>query len=209
MAKQQGFTLIELLVAIAIMALMSAGAYRFIASTSSTAERLQNRQQALLDIQRMQSVITNDLSQWVDRPIRDELGDNLPPFLLTADGALEFTRRGLGNPQDKPRSDLLRVRYELRNGVVWRLTWMTLDRLQGLRPVASPIGPPVIEWRWRVMADGRSPLLQTWPPIAAGTSAIANQSIDQGAPKIVNLEMRLADWGAIRRVFRLPDNDND
>lgn len=208
MANQRGFTLIELLVAVAIMALMSAGAYTFISSTSNTAARLQDRQAALLSIQRMQSIIANDLNQWVDRPIRDEFGDALPPFLLTADGALEFTRRGLRNPLDKPRSDLIRVRYELRQGVLWRLSWMTLDRLQGLKPVASPISPPMEQLRWRVMASNQSQTLQTWPPISAGSGAIRNAVVDQGAPRVINLDMVFEAWGQIRRVYRLPDNDN-
>ena len=73
--RERGFTLIELLVAMVIMALMSLGAFNFLSSTSRSAEHLGERQRDLLALERLQAVIASDLSQWVDRPIRDELGD--------------------------------------------------------------------------------------------------------------------------------------
>ena len=104
--RERGFTLIELLVAMVIMALMSLGAFNFLSSTSRSAEHLGERQRDLLALERLQAVIASDLSQWVDRPIRDELGDSLPSFVLATDGSLEFTRRGLSNPLDKQRSEI-------------------------------------------------------------------------------------------------------
>lgn len=205
---ERGFTLIELLIAIAIMALLSVGAFGFLSGTSTTAERLNEKQKSLLALERMQSVIANDLAQWVDRPIRDELGDALPPFVLSADGALEFTRRGLSNPLDKPRSDMLRVRYELRGKQLWRLTWLTLDRLPGLKPIESPIGPELDKLRWRVRASNSSRVEEVWPPTSSGATALSGAVLNQGAPAILNVEFDVPPWGDIRRIYLLPDNDN-
>ena len=66
---QRGFTLIELLLAISILGLMSLGAYQFLANTSQSALRLNERQQELLAVERLQAVIAADLDQWVNRPI--------------------------------------------------------------------------------------------------------------------------------------------
>lgn len=205
---QRGFTLIELLVAIAIMAVLSVGAFNFLHSTSVASERLGKRQQELLALERLQGVIANDLSQWVNRPIRDELGDGLPPFVLEPGGALEFTRRGFSNPLDKTRSDMLRVRYELRDGRFWRLTWTTLDRLPGIKPVAAPLGPKGLSLRWRVLSQSDGKVGQVWPDTSSGASGQSRTVLDQGAPEVVNLEMRLPPWGEIRRVYWMPGNDD-
>lgn len=207
MKRQRGFTLIELLVAMTIMAIISLGAFTFLSGTSRTAERLGQRQQDLLALERLQGVLANDLSQWVDRPIRDELGDPLPPFVLEPGGALEFTRRGLSNPLDKVRSDLLRVRYELRGDRLWRLSWSTLDRLPGMRPVAAPLGPPGLALRWRVQAAAGARVESVWPATASGATGLSRSVLDQGAPEVVNVDMNLKPWGEIRRVYWMPGND--
>jgi len=124
-----------------------------------------------LAVERLQAVIAADLDQWVNRPIRDELGDPLPAFVLEPSGAMEFTRRGLSNPLDKPRSDMLRVRYEVREGRLWRLTWTTLDRLQGMKPLESPVGPKELQLQWRVQASPGTSVEQFWPSPTAHREA--------------------------------------
>lgn len=204
---QKGFTLIELLVSVAILAIISLGAYSFISSTSSSALRLQERQARLLAVARLQGVIAQDLSQWVNRPVRDELGDALPPFVLETEGALEFTRRGLSNPLDKQRSDLIRVRYEMRGNRLWRLSWNTLDRLPGQKPLASPLGPGGLSLRWRVQDGPNTPVLAIWPPISAGANASNRNVVTEGAPEVVDLQLKVAPWGDLRRVYLLPGHD--
>lgn len=206
-ASARGFTLIELLVSMAILAIISLGAYSFLSSTSATALRVQERQAKLLALARLQGVIAQDLSQWVNRPIRDELGDALPPFVLEPDGALEFTRRGLSNPLDKARSDLLRVRYEMRGQRLWRLTWNTLDRLPGQKPLAAPLGPKDLTLRWRVQAGPSALVLSLWPATTAGANASNRNVVTEGAPEVVDLQLQVAPWGEIRRVFLLPSYD--
>lgn len=206
MNRQRGFTLIELLIAIAILALVSAGAYRFLTQTSLTATRLQEREQRLLALSRLQSVLAGDLSQWVDRSVRDELGDPLPAFVLEPGGALEFTRRGLSNPLDRPRSDLVRVRYELRGDQVWRLTWTSLDRLPGQQPVAAPLGPRGVTWRWRVLSATGGRVEAVWPPPVSGGTA-TSRNLSAGAPALVDLTLQIAPWGDLRRAYGMPGHD--
>lgn len=206
--KQRGFTLIELLVSMVIMALVSLGAYRFISSTSRTGEILQAKQQRLLSLERMQSTIASDLAQWVNRPIRDEMGDPLPPFILDQAGGLEFTRRGLSNPLDRSRSDMMRVRYEVRDGQLWRMTWYTLDRLPGQRPLMSPLGPRGVSISWFVQASPYTPVQNVWPSLTSGANAQGLGNTKTGAPEIVNLKINVPPWGDIRREFWLPGNDN-
>lgn len=206
-SRQRGFTLIELLVSMAILAVISLGAYGFLSSTSATALKVQERQARLLSLARLQGVIAQDLSQWVNRPIRDELGDPLPPFVLEPGGALEFTRRGLSNPLDKPRSDLIRIRYEMRGQRLWRLSWNTLDRLPGQQPLASPLGPEGLAVRWRVQNGPDAQVLAIWPATSAGANASNRNIVTEGAPETVDLQMQIAPWGELRRVYGLPGHD--
>lgn len=205
--SQRGFTLIELLVSIAIMALVSVGAFSLLTSTMVTGERVTARQQQLLGLERLQGVIANDLAQWVDRPLRYEFGDPLPPFVLAPDGSLEFTRRGLSNPLDKPRSDMLRVRYELRGDQLWRLSWNTLDRMPGMLPSSTPLGPAGVSLRWQVQAAPGSRQQSVWPSTDSGATGQSRAVLTAGAPEIVNLVLRLQPWGEIRRVYALPSHD--
>ncbi|MEL0028548.1 MAG: type II secretion system minor pseudopilin GspJ [Perlucidibaca sp.] len=205
---QRGFTLVELLVAMAILAVLSIGAFQFLRNTSVSAQHLGQRQQDLLALERLQGVIANDLSQWVDRPIRDELGDSLPSFVLEPGGALEFTRRGFSNPLDRTRSDMLRVRYELRGDRLWRLTWTTLDRLPGMKPVAAPLGPKGMTLRWRVLARAGGKVGEVWPDISSGASGQSRTVLDRGAPEVVNLELKLPPWGNLRRVYWIPGHES-
>lgn len=206
-ATERGFTLIELLIAIAIMAIITIGAFTFLTSTSQTSETLNAHQRRLLTLERMQGVISNDLTQFVNRPIRDELGDPMPAFMLDPSGAVEFSRRGLSNPLDKNRSDLLRVRYEVRGDQLWRMTWGTLDRIPGQKPYAAPLGPRGIKVRWRVQANPYAPIGSVWPSISSGATAQSQSVLTAGAPEVVELQFNLVPWGDIRRVFWLPGND--
>lgn len=205
--RQRGFTLIELLVSIAIMALISIGAFSFLSSTSQSSQTLNAHQQRLLTLERMQGVIANDLAQWVNRPIRDEQGDSLPAFVLDTSGALEFSRRGLSNPLDKTRSDLLRVRYEMRGTQFWRLTWATLDRIPGQQPFAAPLGPRGLQVQWRVQASPQARIERVWPSINSGATGQSQTVLTQGAPEVVELQLHIAPWGDIRRLYWMPGND--
>lgn len=207
MQAQRGFTLIELVVAMALMALTSLGAYQFLSSTTQTAERLGAQQTQLLALQRMQATISRDLGQWVNRPIRDTLGDPLPALLLTPEGALEFTRRGLSNPLDRQRSDLIRVRYELVEGRLVRQVWSSLDRLPGEQPQSSIISPPGLTIRWRVLDSVGGRVVDVWPPVSVAGTARVGANLNAGTPVAVNFDFTLAPWGSLRRVYVMPEND--
>ncbi len=191
-----GFTLLELLVALAIFALLAAMAYGGLrsvlearASSDAAAARLARLQSTLLMLER-------DLSQAVDRGVRDAYGDP-QPALVGDDGGLELTRGGYLNPLGGPRSDLQRVAWRLRDGALERADWKVLDRAQDSTPYTAPLLRNVRALHLRFL-DARHRWQPSWPPPADGRTAAA------GLPLAVEVTLELKDWGTLVRLLPLP-----
>lgn len=139
--RQSGFTLLELLIALAIFALLAAMSYSGLNSvmkarqiTNQHADRLNQLQMAFLWLGR-------DIEQAVNRSIRDEYGEPQPAMQGVETGRyqLELTRNGWRNPANRERSNLQRVAYGLRDGVLVRSYWNVLDRAQDSQPLETEL----------------------------------------------------------------------
>ena len=110
-----GFTLLELLIAIAIFALLALATYRMFDSVMQTDQATRVQEQRMRELVRAMGALERDLTQAVERPVRDELGDNRGAFLSEGenDQIVEFTRGGWRNPLGQARSRLQRVRWSL------------------------------------------------------------------------------------------------
>lgn len=195
----RGFTLIELLIAIAVFSVMSVMAY------GGLSQIIQNSSHSKLELQRLQSIqravlsISRDLTQIIERDIRDEYG-NTQPFLLAGnsiDYLLEFTRNGRRNPAKLQRSHLLRVAYQHEDGKLLRLFWPQLDRAPGMVPYESILLEQVtaVELRFR---DDAGEWHSTWPPLNA-QQAGANPS----RLSAIEFTLELENWGEISRLYQV------
>ncbi|OVY92993.1 type II secretion system protein GspJ, partial [Pseudomonas aeruginosa] len=81
MRLQRGFTLLELLIAIAIFALLALATYRMFDSVMQTDQATRVQEQRMRELVRAMGALERDLTQAVERPVRDELGDNRGAFL--------------------------------------------------------------------------------------------------------------------------------
>lgn len=136
-ARSGGFTLLELLVALAVFAVLATLAYGSLARVLEARDRLAARADALGRLQRVHGQLARDCSALVARPVRDELGDPEPALRRAPDGSLELTHGAFANPLDQPRAQLQRVRWQVREGVLYRDAWPVLDRVPGTRPQAQ------------------------------------------------------------------------
>jgi len=206
--RPRGFTLVEVTVALAIFAVLSTLAYgglRQILNARQDTERVEDR---LAAVQWTFRQIALDLEQAAPRPVRDEHGDRLAP--LTGDGGdplLELTSASWRNPAGLPRSTLRRVAYELRRGVLVRLTWPVLDRAQDTRAVREDLIGDVVRAQVRFLDQNRK-WHREWPPGPGGGSpaAAGGEPASKVAdlPLAVELTLELEDWGIVHRLLRLP-----
>lgn len=200
---ERGFTLLELLVAIAILALVAVGSYRLLVDTIATRDQGLARERALRELQRADMILQRDLLQLAPRAIRDEFGDVQPAFLLTPEGAMEFTRRGWRNPLQAARSDLVRVRYRVDQGRLLREHWATLDRARAAAPEKTVLLEGVTDFHLQVFANGS--WIPDWPPLTDTRRDPKTLPL----PEAVEVRFSQPPWGDIRRVILLPENPAD
>ena len=109
----------------------------------------------LAALQRTLSVLSADLAQARDRPVRDEAGTALPAFVGEAGGGatpmLRLVRGGWTNLDRQPRADLQRVAYRLNDGVLERLAWPRLDGGVALpaQPLLTRVEAVTLRYRYR------------------------------------------------------------
>ncbi len=204
MKAQRGFTLIEILVAVmiaAILAVMSFGAMREALDHRAV---IRARTQRLAALQSTMRSLVQDLSQMQPRPVRDTVGDTYQPALLGATAAspeIVFTRAGWSNPAGTQRSTLQRVRYALRDGVLYRDYWTVLDAQLDPLPVSIKVLDDVTDFQVRYMDDGRN-WQTSWPPVSA-TTGITTERQKRWRPVAVEISLTLKDWGTLTRLIEV------
>lgn len=194
----RGFTLLELLVAIAILGLISVGAYKLLSDTIMVRERGQIQQQQLRDLQKAMMLIQRDVQQATPRAIRDEFGDAQPAVYLPQPNVLEFSRRGWRNPLQQTRSEIVRLRYRMEGGELLRERWDALDRARMTQPEKIVLLEKLSDFSIQVVANGNR--LDSWPPLSS-------PDVDRSKapmPQAVELAFRHPTFGLIKRIILLP-----
>jgi len=194
--RARGFTLIEMMVAVAIFAVLAVLAYAGLDAVLRQRSELDQHYQHLHVLQRAYEVMQRDFSQAAPRGVRDELGGPLPALRGDPSGqVVALTRAGYPNPAGARRSQLLRVRYVLRDHQLLRLQFPVLDRAPvGLpEPVVLLRGVRSLHLRY-LDASGNWQL--SWPPAGATATTL---------PRAVEVTVqpdRLA--GPVQWLFALP-----
>ncbi|WP_297527170.1 type II secretion system minor pseudopilin GspJ [Thiohalobacter sp.] len=198
MRRHGGFTLIELLVALAIFAVLALLAYGGLNTVMSTRAAVAEQAEALGRLQLLYRRLERDLTQAVDRPVRDAFGDRRPALLGHLDGNLvELTRAGWRNPAGQPRSELRRVVWRLTDdGGLERAGWWALDRVQGEAPRRERLGEGIERAEVRFL-DEADAWHEEWPP--------RNRPQAPALPRAVELILETEGYGELRWLFRLPD----
>ena len=112
---QAGFTLVEVLIAMAITAFVSVLSYQTLSTALVGIESARAESERLYEINRAFTVLSRDIRQLTNRPVRDEFGQLASAVSggELARDPLRLTRSGWHNSTGAPRSTLQRVAYRL------------------------------------------------------------------------------------------------
>lgn len=201
MKAARGFTLLELLIAIALFALLGVGTYRLLDSVLRADEATRQQEQRLRELTRGMAAFERDLRQLLVRPVRAPYGDMAAALL--GDGrqiqTLEFTRGGWRNPTGAARSELQRVRWEVRDGHWERRFWTVVDQAQDSQPQVQRVLEGVSGWQLRYL-NHEGDWQDSWP------DGVDEQSLNR-LPRALELRLEHQYYGSLRRLFHLPASD--
>ncbi len=192
-----GFTLLELVVAIAIFGLMAAMAYGGLGSVLNTRDHADRQADRLAEVQKAWTIIGRDITQVIDRPVRDSYGSDMPPLLGSSYGStvLELSRSGRRNPMAQPRSSLQRIAYLFEDEALQRQSWRVLDRSSDSEAQSAQLLAGIKAVELRFMDKNRE-----WQPQWPGAAALPT---DPPLPLAIELTLELKDWGRMSRIFEV------
>jgi general secretion pathway protein J len=211
--RAAGFTLIEVLIALAITAFVSLIAYTSLSAVMSGVESLRANTDRIYEVNRALMIISRDLRQFADRPIRDEFGE-IEPAMAGGELArfmLSFTRTGWHNPNGHPRSNLQRVNYRLEEGALWRDSYPVLDRAADTEPQTVMLLDEVDDLRLTFLISLEDLQIETGGGSIDTTNWVENWVVDSSSPGAellppvaIEMILELPDWGEMRRLYALP-----
>jgi general secretion pathway protein J len=207
-ARSAGFTLIEVLIAMGVTVLIAGVSFLALSTVINGVEVLREASARTHELNRLWQLLSRDLREFTPRPVRDEFGQ-LEAAMLggeLADNSLVFTRLGWHNGNQRPRSNLQRVRYRLEDEVLWRENYRVLDRADDSEPQRVEILEGVLRFELAFMAadsqiDGDELSTEDWPEnwgIGAGTGSGAQP------PQAIEVTLEVEGLGEIRRLYEVP-----
>lgn len=209
----RGFTLVEVLIALAITAFVSVVAYTSISAALAGVESLRENAGRTYDINRAWMIVSRDLAQIAQRPVRDEFGQ-VEPVLTGGELArfpLSFTRTGWHNPNRYPRSHLQRVNYRLEDEALWRDTYPVLDRAANTEPQSVLLLEDVEYMELKFLGavnqlaerrDDATLRTDDWADNWVAEAGVPGNQLAQ--PAALEIRLQLKDWGEMRRLYALP-----
>jgi general secretion pathway protein J len=134
-SAEHGFTLVEVMVALLIFGMIAAAGVAILSfsvrSQAATGARLDDA----AALGRTESILSADLAQAVNRPVRDEGGTTRPAFVGDAAG-FTLVRLGWSNVDAAPRPTAQKVGWRLVAGALERVAYPMLDGAAPLPPAA-------------------------------------------------------------------------
>ncbi|MCW8407697.1 GspJ family T2SS minor pseudopilin variant LspJ [Legionella sp. PATHC035] len=197
-ATLNGFTLIEILIALAVFAILATITSSVLYNAFTTRARVNEQSERLNELQLAISLIQQDTSQIVERPIRSN-DMQLAPAFVGQTHSLEFTRDGDVNPGSlEKRSTLKRVAYLCQQGTLIRRTWSTLDRMNQDIYEDKPLLNRLSNCHFGYLNQNLQ-VLPEWRE-----QAVALNQRKEPFPKAIQVNMTLQDQGEINLLFIVP-----
>ena len=197
-----GFTLIELLVALAIFAIIATVAYSSLQSILTTYSETNRHVKQITQLQLAFTYLKRDLTQYINRSIRDEYGDQ-QPALKGFPQRLTLTRIGWRNPLYQQRSTLQRLNYHVEEGILWRSYWHVLDRAQDSDAEKIALLEQVDNLQFRYLDDQLKWHDEWRSTIQAALPIIEKEKQTLRTLKAIEVNLTLKQQGTLRWLFQV------
>ena len=211
-SPESGFTLLEVLIAMAITAFVSVLSYQTLSTALAGIESARTESERLYEINRAFNVLSRDVRQMTNRPVRDEFGQMASAVSggELARDPLRLTRSGWHNSTGAPRSTLQRVAYRLEEDKLLRLSYPVLDRTTAIEPTETVLidGVEVFELRFlpsvNALEVDRNQVIDRrfWQENWVADVGFTDKIIDP--PAAIEVRVILSDWGELERLYVMP-----
>ena len=211
-SPESGFTLVEVLIAMAITAFVSVLSYQTLSTALAGIESARNESERLHEINRAFTVLSRDVRQMTNRPVRDEFGQMASAVSggELARDPLRLTRSGWHNSTGAPRSTLQRVAYRLEEDKLLRLSYPVLDRTTAIEPTETVLidGVEVFELRFlpsvNALEVDRNQVIDRrfWQENWVADVGFTDKIVDP--PAAIEVRVILSDWGELERLYVMP-----
>lgn len=193
---QRGFTLIELLVAMALLAILASMSYRGLSASLEADAHVRSETRRWDDVSVAIAGLGRDLSLTIPRPVRDHSGRVRAAIAIggppdETQSQLLLTRLG-DDDGAVSRSDLRRVGYRVRAGVLEYLIWPATDSAPDATPSISPVLENVTDLNFRALSE-EGAWTTVWPGARPANSL----------PRAVEVQLVLAGGLRVIRLFPL------
>lgn len=199
-----GFTLIEILIALLIFILLSAATTTALYLVFTSGQKVNRQSDRLSEIQLALATIEHDIAQFINRPVRNqEL--HYHASIQGNSHELSFTRAGIFNPLNQFRqSNLQRISYEVKQGVLYRKNWPILDGYKPKQFKQRMLLQRIKSFNFSYL-DKNLTLMHQLNNDALNSHQKTNAKIL--IPKAIQLNITLNDWGAISLLFIIPTSN--
>jgi len=199
---RHGFTLIEVIIAMSIFAIVSLLAYSGLNSVIQSKTHTEAALERLQELQMTMLTMANDFQSISNQNGIDALGG--PLLKLTtqdSDYVISFNREGWRNPANQLRSTLQRVSYQLDDEKLRRIYWQHINRADDEQRIERVLirNSESLELRF---LDQKNQWKTSWPSASSLTTTSPST-----LPKAIEITLIMGDWGQIKRLILLPNND--
>ncbi|MDC0663383.1 type II secretion system minor pseudopilin GspJ [Marinobacter sp. SS21] len=205
--RQSGFTLMEVLIAVTITAIIGLGVWQVLSGVIASRDRVDDVAGKFDGLQKAFLLLERDITQAVNRPVRNVYGDFDPALTSRGDQFdLMLTRQGWRNPLGSRRSELQRVAYEFTGEELRRRYWQMVDQGQEDTSRDQLLLQDLKRFEVQYLDDENN-WVDEWPTQEALNNATDRGMQSLGLPKGLRIRLEHGRFGEIERLYVLPSFD--